>query len=112
MSLSGDPITQFYNCLVLKDHELVEDYIYVQNGKIIDPAKMFWEEKRIPDVRIDCRGGIVSPGYIDVQINGAFGYDFSNDTDIIEEAVANISKGLLLQGCTAYCPTTVSSRPE
>ncbi|KAJ1664690.1 N-acetyl-glucosamine-6-phosphate deacetylase [Coemansia sp. RSA 1813] len=112
MSLSSDPITQFYNCLVLKDHKLIEDYIYVQSGKIIDPAKMFWEEKRIPDERIDCKGGIVSPGYIDVQINGAFGYDFSNDTDIIEEAVDNISKGLLLQGCTAYCPTTVSSRPE
>ncbi|KAJ2556777.1 N-acetyl-glucosamine-6-phosphate deacetylase [Coemansia sp. RSA 1933] len=112
MALSNDPITQFYNCLVLKNHKLVDDYIYVQNGKVIDPAKMFWEEKRIPDVRIDCKGGIVSPGYIDVQINGAFGYDFSNDTDIIEEAVANVSKGLLLQGCTAYCPTTVSSRPE
>ncbi|KAJ1737654.1 N-acetyl-glucosamine-6-phosphate deacetylase [Coemansia sp. Benny D160-2] len=112
MSLPESSITQFYNCLVLKDHKLVSDYLYVQNGKIIDPANMFWEEKRIPDVRIDCKGGIVSPGYIDVQINGAFGYDFSNDTDIIEEAVDNISKGLLLQGCTAYCPTTVSSRPE
>ncbi|KAI9506170.1 n-acetylglucosamine-6-phosphate deacetylase [Coemansia spiralis] len=112
MESSSGSITQFYNCLVLKDHNLVKDYLYVQDGKIIDPAKMFWEEKRIPDVRIDCKGGIVAPGYIDVQINGAFGYDFSNDTDIIEEAVENISKGLLLQGCTAYCPTTVSSRPE
>ncbi|KAJ1988135.1 N-acetyl-glucosamine-6-phosphate deacetylase [Coemansia spiralis] len=112
MESSSGSITQFYNCLVLKDHNLVKDYLYVQDGKIIDPAKMFWEEKRTPDVRIDCKGGIVAPGYIDVQINGAFGYDFSNDTDIIEEAVENISKGLLLQGCTAYCPTTVSSRPE
>ncbi|KAJ1720680.1 N-acetyl-glucosamine-6-phosphate deacetylase [Coemansia erecta] len=106
------PITQFYNCRVLKDHKLVEDYLYVQDGKIIDPEKMFWDAKRKPDFRIDCKGGIVSPGYIDVQINGAYGYDFSNDTDIIEEAVSNISKGLLLQGCTAYCPTTVSSRPD
>ncbi|KAJ2083433.1 N-acetyl-glucosamine-6-phosphate deacetylase [Coemansia sp. RSA 988] len=109
---TSGPITQFYNCRVLRDHELVDDSLYIQNGKIIDPTNMFWDEQRIPDVRIDCKGGIVSPGYIDLQINGAYGFDFSNDTDIIEEAVSNISKGLLLQGCTAYCPTTVSSRPE
>lgn len=109
---AGGRITQFYNCLVLRNHKLIDDYVYVQDGKIINPANMFWDEKRIPDIRIDCKGGIVSPGYIDVQINGAFGYDFSNDTEIIDEAVDNISKGLLLQGCTAYCPTTVSSRPE
>ncbi|KAJ1932852.1 putative N-acetylglucosamine-6-phosphate deacetylase, partial [Linderina pennispora] len=106
MSKSASPITQFYNCRILRDHKLVEDYLYVQDGKIIDPAKMFWEENRVPDVRIDCKGGIVSPGYIDVQLNGAYGFDFSNDTDIIQEAVDNVSKGLLLQGCTAYCPTT------
>ncbi|KAJ1950492.1 N-acetyl-glucosamine-6-phosphate deacetylase [Linderina macrospora] len=112
MSKSTSPITQFYNCRILRDHKLVEDYLYVQDGKIIDPAKMFWEENRVPDVRIDCKGGIVSPGYIDVQLNGAYGFDFSNDTEIIQEAVDNVSKGLLLQGCTAYCPTTVSSRPD
>ncbi|ORX67881.1 putative N-acetylglucosamine-6-phosphate deacetylase-like protein [Linderina pennispora] len=98
MSKSASPITQFYNCRILRDHKLVEDYLYVQDGKIIDPAKMFWEENRVPDVRIDCKGGIVSPGYIDVQLNGAYGFDFSNDTEIIQEA------GLLLQGCTASRP--------
>ncbi|KAJ1894156.1 N-acetyl-glucosamine-6-phosphate deacetylase [Kickxella alabastrina] len=112
MTQVDGPITQFYNCRILKDHKLTDDYLYVQGGKIIDPEKMFWDAKRKPDVRIDCKGCIVSPGYIDVQINGAYGYDFSNDTDIIDEAVSNISKGLLLQGCTSYCPTTVSSRPE
>ncbi|KAJ1740226.1 N-acetyl-glucosamine-6-phosphate deacetylase [Coemansia sp. RSA 1821] len=109
---SASPITQFYNCRLLRDHQLVADSLYIQDGKIIDPARMFWDERRTPDVRVDCKGGIISPGYIDLQINGAYGYDFSNNTDAIEEAVDNISKGLLLQGCTAYCPTTVSSRPE
>ncbi|KAJ2612796.1 N-acetyl-glucosamine-6-phosphate deacetylase, partial [Coemansia sp. RSA 1694] len=112
MTTTGGPITQFYNCVVLKDHKLIDDYVYVQDGKIIDPAKMFFDARRAADVRIDCQGGIVAPGFIDVQINGAFGYDFSNDTDIIAEAVANVAKGLLLQGCTAFCPTTVSSRPD
>ncbi|KAJ2156623.1 N-acetyl-glucosamine-6-phosphate deacetylase [Coemansia sp. RSA 552] len=109
---SSDRITQFYNCRVLREHQLVEDSLFIQGGKIIDPARMFWEARRVADVRIDCGGGIVAPGYIDVQVNGAFGYDFSNDTDTIDEAVRNVSKGLLLQGCTAFCPTTVSSRPE
>ncbi|KAJ2766231.1 N-acetyl-glucosamine-6-phosphate deacetylase, partial [Coemansia nantahalensis] len=112
MSSSGGPVTQFYNCRVLRDHKLVDDHLYIQDGKIVDPARLFWDKQRRPDIRIDCKGGIVSPGFIDVQINGAYGYDFSDDAEIIEEAVDNISKGLLLQGCTAYCPTTVSSRPE
>jgi N-acetylglucosamine-6-phosphate deacetylase len=44
--------------------------VWVRGGTIIDPMKLFYEEKRAPDMTIDCRGLIVTPGFIDIQING------------------------------------------
>ncbi|KAJ1672753.1 N-acetyl-glucosamine-6-phosphate deacetylase, partial [Spiromyces aspiralis] len=105
-------ITKFYNCRLLRDHQLVEDYLYIRDGKIIDPRELFWDDQKTADIEIDCQGGILAPGYIDIQLNGAFGYDFTADADITAEAADVISKGLLLQGVTSYCPTLVSSRPE
>lgn len=42
----------------------------VENGKIINPEKVFFEEQRKPDIQFDCHNSIISPGYIDLQLNG------------------------------------------
>ena len=44
--------------------------VWVQAGMIIDPLKLFYQDKKIPDVILDCRGLIVAPGLIDIQLNG------------------------------------------
>ena len=44
--------------------------VWVQEGKIIDPLRLFYEEKKPPDCIVDCRDLIVAPGFIDIQING------------------------------------------
>lgn len=44
--------------------------LWVQAGKIIDPIKLFYQDKKSPDVTVDCKGLIVAPGFIDIQING------------------------------------------
>ncbi len=44
--------------------------VWVRGGKIINPLHLFYEEKKTPDCTIDCRGLIVAPGFIDIQING------------------------------------------
>ena len=50
----------------------VIDYLdlFVHCGKIVDPEKLFFDQKRVADVMYDCTGLIVAPGFIDLQING------------------------------------------
>jgi N-acetylglucosamine-6-phosphate deacetylase len=40
----------------------------------------------------------VSAGFIDIQLNGAFGIDFSNP-DITPEKIDEVARGLLQYGC-------------
>ena len=71
VSSDVDPvITKFTNCRLVRDHRLFEDHLWMQEGKIIDPEPCFFDEKRKADVTIDCKGQIIAPGFIDLQING------------------------------------------
>lgn len=67
---SDTKLVQFINCRIIRNHELYKDDLWIENGKIIDPEKLFYNEKRIADVQIDCKNGIIAPGLIDIQING------------------------------------------
>lgn len=42
----------------------------MRGGRILDPEKLFFEERRVADEQRDCGGCILAPGFIDVQING------------------------------------------
>ncbi|XP_073252993.1 N-acetylglucosamine-6-phosphate deacetylase-like [Porites lutea] len=103
---------QFRNCRLLRDSEIITDDLWVRDGKIIDPRIIFWEEQIKADVQIDCNNVIICPGFIDVQINGGFGVDFSSDTDKLEEGLVTVAKGLLQHGVTSFCPTIVTSTQQ
>lgn len=45
--------------------------LWVRDGRILDPEKLFFEERLVADQQRDCGGCILAPGFIDVQINGA-----------------------------------------
>ncbi|KAF9950819.1 hypothetical protein BGZ70_001221, partial [Mortierella alpina] len=63
-------VTKIINCRILRDHKIiVDDAIWIQAGKIIDPHKFFWYQKRLPDRVLDAGGLIVVPGFIEAQIN-------------------------------------------
>jgi N-acetylglucosamine-6-phosphate deacetylase len=49
-------------------------------------------------------GGLVAPGFVDLQVNGAFGEDVGTDPG----ALAAISRALPRTGVTAYLPTAIS----
>lgn len=63
---------------------------------------------------VDCGGRFLVPGFIDVQLNGAYGVDFSSCTETptqLAEGLATVRKELLKHGVTAFCPTIISSAP-
>lgn len=69
---SKQKIIQFRNCRLLRNHQLIVDDLWVRSGQIIDPEKVFFDEKKQADLQIDCHGAIIAPGFIDLQINGKF----------------------------------------
>jgi N-acetylglucosamine-6-phosphate deacetylase len=91
------PINHYYNARVLHNHNLVVGDLWEKNGIVIPPQNH-------ADNHIDLQHKILAPGYIDIQINGAFGIDFSTDPD----KVLLVAEKLPQYGVTSFYPTLVS----
>ncbi|KAJ5333256.1 hypothetical protein MYU51_014725 [Penicillium brevicompactum] len=110
-------ITKFTNCRLVRGTALVEQDLWIDSltGKILKDQEAFYELHLSPDEIIDLGGRIVAPGMIDVQLNGAHGFDFSVPADTKEEydeGLRMVNKGLARTGVTSYLPTVVSSTAE
>uniref|UniRef100_G1TVZ8 N-acetylglucosamine-6-phosphate deacetylase n=1 Tax=Oryctolagus cuniculus TaxID=9986 RepID=G1TVZ8_RABIT len=106
------PVLQFTNCRILRGGALLREDLWVRGGRILDPEKLFFEERRVADEQRDCGGRILAPGFIDVQINGGFGVDFSQATEDVGSGVSLVARRILSHGVTSFCPTLVTSPPE
>ncbi|CAO4370809.1 unnamed protein product [Caenorhabditis nigoni] len=114
-SVLPNQLFQFVNCSVLRSDGLKKEHIWVRNGRILDERTVFFEEKRMADVQVDCSGLILSPGFIDVQLNGGFGIDFStynSNDDEYKAGLESVAKLLLSHGVTSFAPTVITSSPE
>ncbi|KAL7379372.1 hypothetical protein ABVT39_026758 [Epinephelus coioides] len=111
-SVSDAPITQFINCRILRNHKLQREDLWVREGRILDPEKLFFDEQGYADKRVDCEGSIIAPGFIDVQINGGYGIDFSQASEDVSSGVSFVAKKILEHGVTSFCPTLVTSPPD
>lgn len=110
-------ITKFTNCHLLRGTTLIEADLWIDSlsGKILKDQEAFYELHLSPDEVIDLNGRILAPGLIDVQLNGAQGFDFSVPCDTKEEydeGLRMVNRGLVRTGVTSYLPTVVSSTPE
>eukprot|EP00730_Choanoeca_flexa_P011282 TRINITY_DN242_c0_g1_i1.p1 TRINITY_DN242_c0_g1~~TRINITY_DN242_c0_g1_i1.p1 ORF type:complete len:403 (+),score=63.92 TRINITY_DN242_c0_g1_i1:58-1266(+) len=106
-------VTRFINCEHLSDQGFIRDDIWVKDGVIINPRDQFFATQRKADKVIDCHDGRLVPGFIDIQINGGFGIDFTScDLNALEDGVAKVRKGLLAHGVTSFCPTMITSAAE
>ena len=105
--MTAEKLIHFYNCYLLRHHQILKEDFWIRNGIILDPEIIFFDEKKMADESINCHGALIAPGLIDLQINGGFGIDFT--TDIVDELSAVkcldiVGKGLLKFGVTSYCP--------
>ena len=57
---------------------------------------------------LSAAGKIAAPGFLDVQFNGAFGLDFTDQPQTIWEVAAHLPR----YGVTAFLPTIVTSPPQ
>lgn len=87
---------------------LMNKSVLVENGHIIrvddSVSMMDWSDTE----HIDARGLMLIPGLIDLQINGAFGLDFTADP----EAVYTVAQQLPRFGVTSFLPTIITSPLE
>jgi N-acetylglucosamine-6-phosphate deacetylase len=91
----------FHGGCVLKDHAFHAEDFWICGGKIVPPQPSV-------DEVIDATGLLIAPGYIDMQINGGFGVDFSKQPEAVDE----VAKRLARFGVTGFLPTIVSTSVE
>ena len=89
------------NCKIIYKDEIELGSVLIENNKIskINPSKVN------DDVVIDGGGLYLSPGFIDIHIHGAGGFDTMDGT---YEAINNISKTIMNHGTTSFLPTTMT----
>ena len=69
----------------------------------------------VPDEIVDLNGKILCPGFIDVQFNGAFGFDFSTipeDMGQYHKGLKRLNRHLVRTGVTSYLPTIPSQKAD
>ncbi|KAI0263857.1 Metallo-dependent hydrolase [Gloeopeniophorella convolvens] len=104
----------FTNCLLpLEDGSLVEKDLWIdeRRGVVLDAQKTFFLRKQRPARVINMDGNIVSPGLIDIQINGAYGFDFSvyeGDAEAYRRGLNTIAEKIVETGVTSLVPTIIT----
>lgn len=92
------------NCKIIYFDRIEEGSVLIKDGKIkeINP-------KDSDEYVLDAEGLYLAPGFIDVHIHGAGGYDTMDGT---VESINKISKVILEHGVTSFTPTTMTVSVE
>ena len=113
----GNGITKFTNCRILRGDSLVNEDLWVSSktGMIVRSQSAFFDQLVLPDQTIDLGGRILAPGFIECQLNGAFGFNFSTlmeDRSQYGKKVREVNRQLVKTGVTSYIPTITSQTSE
>ena len=94
---------------ILTPDRVLEDGAVLVRGDRIAALGPAAEVPCPPEVRqLPANGLLLAPGFIDLQVNGAFGSDFTAEPSAIWEVGARLPE----YGVTTYLPTVVTSPPE
>jgi N-acetylglucosamine-6-phosphate deacetylase len=88
---------------------VLPDGVVDEGSIVVDGDRIAAVEPRIIDLpagsaRIDARGGMIVPGFIDVHVHGVEGIDVLDGPGAVMEVAQRLPK----YGVTAFCPTTVA----
>ena len=84
--------------------DLPQATVVIENGNISRVTAAKVAAKKGDEV-YDAAGKYVMPGFIDVHLHGACGFDVCDATP---EAIEKIAEAKLAEGCTSFLPTTLT----
>ncbi len=93
--------------LLDREGRLVQEELFIEDDMIVAVSSA--PPQAVPArEEFDASGLVVSPGWIDLQINGAFGLDFTNDPACVWDVAAKLPQF----GVTAFLPTVITASAE
>ena len=100
------------NCKIFNGEKFIpENIVIIKKDKII---KIIFEKdltiEDIEDEMIDLGGNILSPGFIDLQLNGCGGVLFNDNISL--ETLRIMNNTNKRYGCTSFLPTLITSPDE
>ncbi len=90
--------------VISPDVDIKKASVVIEKGKIKSVTTEAVPKKGF-DTVVDARGKYLVPGFIDVHMHGACGFDVCDAT---EEAIETIASAKLAEGCTSFLPTTLT----
>jgi N-acetylglucosamine-6-phosphate deacetylase len=98
-----------YGATVLTPDERIEHAaVVIEHGRIAGVEQRVDAAPPAGADVIDGSGLLLAPGYIDLQLNGAFGDDFTANP----HTIWNVARQLPRYGVTAFLPTIITSPPD
>lgn len=99
------------NGKIITEEKVLENKILVFNEKILEFREQENFEQLLENFEevIDAEGNYVCPGFIDLHIHGAGGYDVMDGT---EESLSEISRVIARNGVTGFLATTMTMSKE
>ncbi|NOI76697.1 N-acetylglucosamine-6-phosphate deacetylase [Vibrio coralliilyticus] len=97
------------NCKIYTGNDVLVDHAVVIKDQLIDSVCPVADLPQGLET-LDLNGANVSPGFIDLQLNGCGGVMFNDE--ITAETMQVMHKANLKSGCTSYLPTLITSSDE
>ncbi|PHM29859.1 N-acetylglucosamine-6-phosphate deacetylase [Xenorhabdus budapestensis] len=100
------------NCIIYTGHERLDGHaVIIADGLI----KQVCPENELPEniEKHDLHGANLSPGFIDLQVNGCGGVQYNERLEYItEETLCTMQETNQRHGCTNFLPTLITSPDE